>query len=69
MKPEKDGKKEKISEKLGKKADEWIEKANDKMDEAAEKLHNSEAYRKADKSMEEATKKLFRNVGRWWGKL
>jgi len=47
----------------------WVEKAEDWMDEKAEKIHESETYRKADKSLEEATKKLFRKAGRWWGKL
>jgi len=39
------------------------------MDEAAEKIHESKAYKKANKSLGEATKKLFRAAGRWWGKL
>ena len=47
----------------------WIDKAEAKIDEAAEKIHQSEAYRKADQKLEDVTKKLFRKAGRWWGKL
>lgn len=47
----------------------WVEKAEDWVDETADKIHESETYRKVDKSLEEATKKLFRKAGRWWGKL
>ena len=58
--------KEKDTEK--KKDGSWVEKAEDWMDETAEKIHGSEAYQKADQKLEDATKKLFRKVGRWWGK-
>ncbi|MCY1720711.1 hypothetical protein OU798_10175 [Prolixibacteraceae bacterium Z1-6] len=47
----------------------WIDKAEAKIDETAEKIHQSKAYRNADKKLEETTKKLFRKAGRWWGKL
>jgi hypothetical protein len=53
----------------GEKPSKWIEKTEAWIDEAAEKLHESEAYRKADQKLESATKKLFRQAGRWWGKL
>ena len=46
----------------------WVEKAEDWMDETAEKIHESKTYRKADQSVEKAAKKLFRKAGRWWGK-
>lgn len=46
----------------------WIEKTEKFIDEASEKIHKSETYRKADKSVEKATKKIFRQAGRWWGK-
>ncbi len=46
----------------------WIDKAEAYIDEAAEKIHQSDAYRKAGKSMESATKKIFRQAGKWWGK-
>lgn len=52
-----------------KKDQNWIEKTEAKIDEAAEKIHQSEAYRKADKKLEDATQKLFRKAGRLWGKL
>jgi len=50
-------------------ADKMINKAEDFMDEAADKIYNSEPYQKAGKSMEKATLSLFRKAGRWWGKL
>ncbi len=50
-------------------ADKMIEKAEDFMDEAAEKVYNSEPYQKAGKSMEKATLSIFRKAGKWWGKL
>jgi hypothetical protein len=50
-------------------ADKLIEKAEDFMDEAAEKIYKSEPYRKAGNSMEKATLSLFRKAGKWWGKL
>jgi len=50
-------------------ADKLIEKAEDFMDEAAEKVYKSEPYRKAGESMEKATLSIFRKAGKWWGKL
>lgn len=50
-------------------ADKLIEKAEDFMDEAADKIYKSEPYRKAGESMEKATLSIFRKAGRWWGKL
>jgi len=50
-------------------ADKMINKAEDFMDEAADKIYNSEPYQKAGKSMEKATLSLFRKAGKWWGKL
>ncbi|MDX8337873.1 hypothetical protein SLH46_01680 [Draconibacterium sp. IB214405] len=47
----------------------WIDRAEAKIDEAAEKIHQSETYRKADEKLEDVTKKLFRKAGRLWGKL
>lgn len=52
-----------------KKDETWIDKAEAKIDETAEKIHKSDAYKKADKKLEDATKKLFRKAGRLWGKL
>jgi hypothetical protein len=46
----------------------WVDKAEAFMDEAAEKIHQSEVYIKAGKSVESATKKIFREAGKWWGK-
>jgi len=52
----------------GQKEESWIDKANDFLDEKAEQIHQSETYKKADESVEKATKKLFRKAGRLWGK-
>jgi hypothetical protein len=51
------------------KKESWVEKTEAFIDDAAEKLHQSDLYRKADKSVEDATKKIFRKAGKWWGKL
>lgn len=51
------------------KKESWVEKTEAFIDDAAEKIHQSDLYRKADKSVEDATKKIFRKAGRWWGKL
>jgi hypothetical protein len=51
------------------KKESWIEKTEAFIDNAAEKIHQSDLYHKADKSVEDATKKIFRKAGRWWGKL
>ena len=65
---EKNRKPEKGTETTGDNTGQWINKAEEFIDDAAEKIHNSETYRKADKSVEKATKKLFRKAGRLWGK-
>jgi len=49
--------------------DKLIGKAEDFMDEAADKIYKSEPYRKAGNSMEKATLSIFRKAGKWWGKL
>jgi hypothetical protein len=46
----------------------WIERTEAFIDEAADKIHQSDTYRKAGKSVESATKKIFRQAGKWWGK-
>jgi HEPN domain-containing protein len=68
MKPEKDKEPEKEKETTKNKTDNWIEKAEEFIDETAEKIHQSDTYRKADQSAEKATKKLFRQAGKLWGK-
>ncbi len=68
MGQDKDKKQEKTSGPLNKNAGNWMDKAEDFIDETAEKIHQSETYRKVDKSLEKATKSLFRKAGRWWGK-
>lgn len=50
-------------------ADQWVDKAETFIDNAAEEIHKSKTYRKADQSVEKATKQLFRKAGRWWGKM
>ena len=60
---------EKKDETLKEKTGQWIDKAEAIIDEAAEKVHQSDAYRKAGKTAEEATKAIFRKAGRWWGKI
>jgi hypothetical protein len=69
MEPEKSIEGEKKKSTVDGIADKMIEKAEDFMDEAAEKVYNSEPYQKAGKSMEKATLSLFRKAGKWWGKL
>ncbi|SHF59010.1 hypothetical protein SAMN05444274_106294 [Mariniphaga anaerophila] len=68
MKPEKEQNLEKKEEVVQSKKEGWIDKAEKIIDETSEKIHNSDAYRKADQSMEKATKKIFRQAGKWWGK-
>ena len=46
----------------------WIDKAEEFIDDTADKIHESKTYKKADQSVEEATKKLFRKAGKLWGK-
>lgn len=69
MEPDKNKESKKNETSGREKSGSWVKKAEDWMDETAEKIHESEAYQKADKSLEEATRKLFRKAGRWWGKL
>ncbi|MCK3685311.1 hypothetical protein [Maribellus sp. YY47] len=69
MEAENISKPEKKPEDTPEKKQSWVDKTEAFIDEAAEKIHKSETYRKADQSLEEATKKLFRKAGRWWGKL
>ena len=49
--------------------DKMIDKAEEFIDEAADKIYKSEPYQKAGKSMEKATLSIFRKAGKWWGKL
>ncbi len=69
MTPDKNNEGETQRSKVDGIADKLIEKAEDFMDEAAEKIHKSETYRKAGNSIEKATLSLFRKAGKWWGKL
>ena len=69
MEPEKNMEEEKKKSSADGIADKMINKAEDFIDETAEKIHKSETYRKAGKSMEKATLSLFRKAGKWWGKL
>ena len=46
----------------------WIGKAEEFIDETADKIYESKTYEKAGKSLENATIKIFREAGRWWGK-
>ncbi len=68
MEQDNNRKPEKKKEHIRDKADQWIEKAEDFMDETSEKIHESDAYKKADKSMEKVTKNIFRKAGKLWGK-
>lgn len=68
MKKDNNPQPEKNQESKPDKTNEWIAKAEAYIDEAADKIHQSEAYRRTGKSVESATKKLFRQAGKWWGK-
>ena len=59
---------EKTLESKEEKPKSWIEKTEEAIDNAAEKIHKSETYRKVDESMEKASKKIFRSAGKWWAK-
>lgn len=59
---------EKRKENLESKTDSWIKKAEKVIDETAEKIHNSDTYKKADQAAEKATKSIFRQAGKLWGK-
>jgi translation initiation factor IF-2 len=50
-------------------ADKLIEKAEEFIDETADKIYKSEPYRKAGNSIEKATLSIFRKAGKFWGKL
>ncbi|MCE4564038.1 hypothetical protein INQ51_06920 [Maribellus sp. CM-23] len=69
MEADNGNKSEKKKEDPSPKNESWMDKAEAFIDEAADKIHKSDTYRKADETVEEATKKLFRKAGRWWGKL
>ena len=68
MEPDKNRKGEKKKGFVDGLTDKLIDKAEDFIDETAEKIHKSETYRKAGKSMEKATLDIFRKAGKWWGK-
>lgn len=68
MKTDKNKEAEKALESKEEKTKSWIEKTEEAIDNAAEKMHKSETYRKVDESMEKATKKIFRSAGKWWAK-
>ena len=59
---------EKKNEKIKDKTNNWINKAEEFIDETADKIHKSETYREVDQSMEKATKSIFRKAGKLWGK-
>jgi len=69
MKPDKSIEGEKKRGKVEGLTDKLIGKAEDFMDETADKIYNSEPYQKAGKSMEKTTLSIFRKAGKWWGKL
>jgi len=69
MEPDKNRKGEKKKGFVDGLTDKLIDKAENFIDETAEKIHKSETYRKAGKSMEKATLDIFRKAGKWWGKL
>ena len=54
--------------KLRAKTDKLIDKAEKYIDESVEKMHQSDAYRDLDQTMEKATKSVFRKAGKLWGK-
>ncbi|WP_167616796.1 hypothetical protein [Maribellus sediminis] len=64
----KNSEEEKNNKNSGQKEESWMDKANEYIDEKAEQLHKSSTYRKADESLEKATRKLFRKAGILWGK-
>jgi hypothetical protein len=68
MESDKNKEPEKPKENTQDKTKGWIEKTEDFIDETADKIHKSETYHKVDKSMEKATKSLFRKAGKLWGK-
>ena len=68
MEEDKNNKPEKRKENIQDKADKWIEKAEDFIDETSDKIYKSETYKNADKSVEKVTKNIFRKAGKIWGK-
>jgi hypothetical protein len=69
MEPEKNIEAEKKKTTVDGIADKMINKAEEFIDEAADKIYNSETYKKAGDTMEKATLGIFRKAGKWWGKL
>ena len=59
---------EKKKENIQDKAETWIDKTEAFIDDAAEKIHKSDGYKKADQTVEKATKSIFRTAGKLWGK-
>lgn len=47
--------------------DKLIDKAEDFIDETADKIYKSKPYKKAGNSIEKATLSIFRKAGKWWG--
>lgn len=58
---------EKEKEAVKGKPEQWIDKAEAFIDDNAEKIHKSDAYKKADQSFEKATVSIFRKAGSLWG--
>ena len=69
MTPDKNNETEKKKGKVDEFTDKMIDKAEELIDETADKIYNSETYKKAGNSMEKTTLSLFRKAGKWWGKL
>ena len=69
MEADKNKQPEKKPENSSEKEKSWIDKTEAFIDDAADKIHKSETYKKADKSLEKATKSIFRKAGKLWGKL
>lgn len=59
---------EKKTENTLDKSKNWIEKTEDLIDEATDKMYNSNTYKKAGRTAEKATLSIFRKAGKWWGK-
>ncbi|NQU87464.1 MAG: hypothetical protein HQ541_17050, partial [Mariniphaga sp.] len=53
MEQDKNKELEKIGENIQDKEKNWIDKAEEFIDETADKIHESKTYQKADKSLEE----------------
>ena len=63
-KKEPDKKKEKVQDK----ADKWVKKAEEIIEDTSDKIYKSDTYKKADKYIDKTTKKVFRKAGKLWGK-